>query len=280
MNITVIIAAKNEEANLPECLASVRWAKQVLVIDSGSTDGTERISKEFGAEYHFFQYDGTWPKKRNWALTAGLVTQPWVLILDADERVSDALKTSMEQAITREDVDGYYLKWKFIFLGQWMKHSWSHGWMLRLFRYGKGEYENLNMTNEGGWDAEVHENVVVDGRCAKLEPLLDHDSNSSLSQWIKKQNEFSTWNAERRRQQLLQPVPSLGHLLSRDPVKIRKWMKSVFIRLPGKPFLMFFWLYVIKLGLLDGRAGFYFCCLRASHELNICAKLFESKTEH
>jgi glycosyltransferase involved in cell wall biosynthesis len=280
MDITVIIAAKNEEENLPECLDSVRWAKQVLVVDSGSTDGTERITREYGAEYHLFQYDGKWPKKRNWALTSGLVTQPWVLILDADERVSDALKSAMELAITRKDIDGYYLKWKFMFLGKWMKHSWSHGWMLRLFRHGKGEYENLNMTNEGGWDAEVHENVVVEGPCARLEPLLDHDSNSSLTYWIKKQNEFSTWNAERRRQQLRQPVPSLGHLFSGDPVKIRKWMKSIFIRLPGKPLLMFLWLYVIKMGFMDGQAGFYFCCLRASHELNICAKLFEMKNEH
>jgi glycosyltransferase involved in cell wall biosynthesis len=278
--ITVLIATKNEEKNLTECLESVFWATQVLVIDSGSTDKTQQIAEDHGAEFHVFQYDGKWPKKRNWALKAGIVTQPWVLILDADERVSDELKSEMAKAISRRDIDGYYLKWKFIFLGRWMKHSWSHGWMLRLFRFGKGEYENLRMTNEGGWDAEVHENVVVDGSCAKLAPLLDHDSNSSLSYWIKKQNEFSTWNAQRRRRQLSQPVPSLGHLISGDPIKMRKWMKSVFIRLPGKPFLMFLWLYVIKGGFLDGRAGFYFCCLRASHELNICAKLFEMKNEH
>ena len=278
MNVTVLIASKNEAKNLPQCLASVSWAKQILVIDSGSTDETEKITKEFGAEYHLFHYDGKWPKKRNWALTSGLVKQPWVLILDADERVSDELRSAMAEAITNKDIDGYYLKWKFIFFGRWMKHSWSHGWMLRFFKTGKGQYENLNMTNEGGWDAEVHENVVVDGRCARLSPLLDHESNSSLTYWIKKQNEFSTWNAERRRQQLKQPVPSLMTLFSGDPVKIRKWMKSIFIRLPGKPFLIFLWLYVLKFGFLDGRAGFYFCCLRASHELNICAKLFEQKS--
>jgi len=279
MQVSILIATKNEAHNLPDCLESVRWANQVLVIDSGSTDATEQIAKDYGASFHVFNYDGGWPKKRNWALQSKLVTEPWVLILDADERVSPELKSAIESAIQSDRYDGYYLKWKFFFLGKWMKHSWNHGWMMRLFRYGKGEYENLNMTNEGGWDAEVHENVIVEGPCHRLEPLLDHESHDPLQRWIRKQNEFSTWNAIRRLKQLETPMPSPLSFFSGDPVKRRKWMKSVFIRMPGKPFLMFFWLYIMKLGFLDGMAGFYFCCLRASHELNICAKVYEMRQE-
>lgn len=277
--LSVIIATKNEEQNLRDCLRSVQWADQVLVIDSGSTDQTEKITKEFGVEFHLFEYNGGWPKKRNWALKSGLVKNPWVLILDADERVSPQLKKDIEFAINQQTIDGYYIKWKFVFLGKWMKHSWSHGWMMRLFRNGAGEYENLQMTDEGGWDAEVHENVIVKGRCGKLPNCLDHESSHDLHRWIQKQNDFSTWNAKRRIEQLNLPLPGITNLFSNDPLIRRKWMKAFFLRLPGKPCLMFVYLYFIKLGFLDGPAGFYFCCLRASHELNINAKVFEHRLE-
>ena len=231
-----------------------------------------------------FHYDGDWPKKRNWGLRTLPIRNEWVLLLDADERVTPELRREIERAILRSEYNGYYLKWKFIFLGHWMKHSWNHGWMLRLIRYGKGEYEDLGMRNEGGWDAEVHENVVVEGRCGKLKEVLEHNTNQNLSYWIRKQNEFSDWNAKRRIDQLKEGFPPLTHLFSGDPSKVRKWLKALFLRLPFKPSLLFFYLYWFKMGFLDGREGYFFCKLRAMHELNINAKVFEkmrqSKVKH
>jgi hypothetical protein len=197
------------------------------------------------------------------------------LILDADERVTPELKAAIQDAVARDDVNGFYLRWKFVFLGRWMKHSWSHGWMLRLIRYGTGEYEDLGMRGQGGWDNEVHENIVVDGRCEQIDGFLLHESNEDLEFWIRKQNEFSTWNAIRRGQQMAEGLPPFSFLLSRDPVKKRKWLKALFMRLPFKPSLIFLWLYFAKFGFLDGKAGFYFCRLRAMHELTIQAKMFE-----
>ena len=275
--LTVIVAVKNEEDTIEDCLLSVEWADQVFVVDSQSTDRTEEIATRMGASVIQFVYDGSWPKKRNWALQELPIRNEWVLLLDADERVTPELNDGIAQAVNQEQYNGYYIKWKFIFLGSWMKHSWSHGWMLRLFRHGKGEYEDLGMRGEGGWDAEVHENVVVDGPCGRLNGLLDHYSEQSLFQWIRKQNEFSDWNAKRRLDQLAQPVPPLSFLFSGDPGKMRKWLKAVFIRLPFQPALLFLWLYFIKGGFRDGRAGYYFCLLRASHELNIQAKVYERK---
>ena len=202
-----------------------------------------------------------------------------MLILDADERVSDELRNEIEQAIQRDDVDGFYIRWKFVFLNRWMKHSWSHGWMLRLFRHGQAEYEDLGMCNEGGWDAEVHENIVTDGDCGRLRTPLLHDTNQDLAYWIRKQNEFSTWNAKRRFQQLQVPFPPVRSLFSSDPGRRRRWLKALFIRLPGKPLWMFVYLYFVKLGFLDGRIGFYFCMLRAIHEFNISAKMLEDKVD-
>jgi glycosyltransferase involved in cell wall biosynthesis len=271
------VPTRNEEKNIRECLESVRWAEKVFVVDSRSTDHTAQISRELGAEVVPFDYDGGWPKKKNWAIRNLPIRTPWFLILDADERVDDDLAREMADAVQRDDIDGYYVRWRFIFLGRWMRHSWSHGWMLRLVRTGKGEYEDLGMRSEGGWDNEVHENIVVQSKVGRLKCWLRHDSNESLSYWIRKQNEFSDWNAVRRYRQMAEKIPPTRDLFSRDPLKRRKYLKAVFLRSPLKPGLLFLYLYVVKLGFLDGRAGLLFCALRACHELNINAKIFEAR---
>lgn len=273
--ISVVVATKNEEKNLPKCLESVAFADQVVVIDSQSTDQTCELATRAGAEIHQFHYDGGWPKKRNWALENVDLRNEWILILDADERVSPALQLEIGRAMKSRDCDAYYLKWRFVFLGRWMKHSWSHGWMLRFFRKGHAAYEDLGMRNQGGWDAEVHENISSTGTCRRLNNVLDHESNEDLSFWIRKQNQFSDWNAERRIQQKANASFSTKDLLARDPLKRRKALKAIFISLPGKPILMFIYLYLFKLGFLDGKPGYYFCVLRAIHEFNIQAKIFE-----
>ena len=168
--MTVVIATKNEAPNLVAALESVAWADQILVVDSASTDGTVSIAEAFdAAEVLQFEYDGGWPKKRNWALREGSVRNDWVLVLDADERVSPALRAEIEAAIKQDRYVGFNVRWRFMFLGRWMKHCWSHGWMLRLFKRGEAEYEDLGMAGEGSWDAEVHENIVsLGGACGRL----------------------------------------------------------------------------------------------------------------
>lgn len=276
MPLTVIVPVRNEEKNIAECLQSIAWTDQIFVVDSQSSDSTGELAKDHGAEVVQFHYDGGWPKKKNWAMRNLPIRNEWILILDADERIDDELRGEIEKAITRKDIDGFYLRWKFVFLGRWMKHCWRHGWMLRLVRKGRGVYEDLGMRGEGGWDNEVHENIVVEGKTAKLKSWLIHDSNQSLSYWITKQNEFSDWNAVRRKQQLTEKVPILSNLLSGDPVRRRKLQKAVYLRLPFRPLWLFLYLYVIRLGVMDGKAGFYFCALRASHELQIDAKCMEA----
>jgi len=258
---------------------SVTWASQVFVVDSHSQDQTTAIACELGAEVIQFNYDGQWPKKKNWAIRNLPIRNPWFLILDADERVDDALAQEIATTIQRDDIDGYYIRWRFIFFGRCMQHSWSHGWMLRLVRVGKGEYEDLGMRGEGGWDNEVHENIVVDGKTGRLRNHLTHNSLESLSHWICKQNEFSDWNAARRLQQNDEAIPAIRSFVSSDPLTRRKSFKAIFIRIPFKPVILFLYLYVIRMGFLDGRAGLYFCALRAAHELNINAKIFEVRND-
>jgi glycosyltransferase involved in cell wall biosynthesis len=274
--ISVVVAVRNEEANLPGCLASIRWADEVLVVDSGSEDRTQEIAEQFGARVVQFRYAGGWPKKRNWALREAAIRNAWVLVLDADERVTDELRDEIARAIQSDRFIGYYVRWKFVFLGRWMKHCWNHGWMLRLFRHGAAEYEDLGLRGEGGWDAEVHENIVAKGPVGRLQSMLLHESENDLTRWIRKQNEFSDWNAQRRRRYEAADPLLLRHLLSHDPLTRRRALKRLYLRLPCRPLLMFVYLYVLKAGFLDGRAGYYFCALRAWHELAIDAKIFES----
>lgn len=273
--LTIIIPARNEEKNIADCLNSVQWADQIFVVDSHSHDKTQAIATSLGAEVVQFNYDGGWPKKKNWAIRNLPIQNDWFMILDADERIDNELAMEIGEAIKRADFNGYYVRWKFVFLGRWMRHCWRHNWMLRLIRKGTGEYEDLGMRGEGGWDNEVHENVSVDGRTGLLQSWLTHESNETLSFWIKKQNEFSDWNSIRRERQLGEGFPNISWLLSRDPLKRRKWLKAIYIRMPCKPIIMFLYLYIFQLGILDRKAGLYFCALRACHELNIEAKRYE-----
>ena len=149
--------------------------------------------------------------------------------------------------------------------------------MLRIFRKGMGQYEDLGMGGEGGWDNEVHENVITQGSCGRLKAPLLHDTNQDLSFWIEKQNSFSTWNAKRRIDQLKNSKISLLAFFNSDPLIKRKSLKAIFIRMPLKPLIVFIYLFVVRLGFLDGKSGFYFCILRAIHEFNIGAKIYEMK---
>ena len=277
-DLSVMIPTKNEQENIAACLETVRWSDDVWLIDSYSTDRTKEIARTYdNVNVVDFDYQGGWPKKKNWALRNLTLKNDWVLILDADERVTPELYAEISEAIKDERINGCYLRWKFMFLGRWMKHCWSHNWILRLVRRGAGEYEDLGMREEGGWDNEVHENIVVNGRTACLNSTLLHESNQSLSYWIDKQNQFSNWNAKRRIYQLKEKIPPMRNIWSSDPLKRRKFFKALFIRTPGKPFIIFAFLYFFKLGILDGISGFYFCMLRAMHELNISAKIYEMR---
>ncbi|WP_432798746.1 glycosyltransferase family 2 protein [Poriferisphaera sp. WC338] len=276
-SISVLVPVKNEEKNLPDCLRSLDWVDEIFVVDSHSKDRTCEIATQMGAEVVQFDYDGGWPKKKNWSIKNLPFKHDWILIVDADERISPKLKNDILAAIVSDTYQGYYIRWKFIFLDKWMKHCWSHGWMLRLFKKDLAEYEDLGMRGEGGWDNEVHENIKLDGESACLPGYMIHETNVSIERWLDKQNQFSTWNAKRRLEQLNEPIPSLKWFFSRNPLKRRRFLKALYIRMPLQPLIQFVYFYIIKFGFLDGLPGLYFCAFRAAHELNARIKIYEKK---
>jgi len=123
--VSVVIPTKNEARNIERCLRSVRWASEIYLIDSQSTDDTCRIATKFGAKVVQFDYQGGWPKKKNWALANVPFENDWVLLLDADEVLMEEGQEEIEAAVQSEaSIDGYWINRRFVFLDKWLKHSY------------------------------------------------------------------------------------------------------------------------------------------------------------
>lgn len=277
--VSVLIPAKNEEANLPACLESVARADEVFVVDSGSRDRSADISQTYGATVVQFQFNGRWPKKKNWSLENLPFRNEWVLIVDCDERITPELWEEIEAAIGRADHDGYYLNRRVFFLGQWIRHGGKYpDWNLRLFRHAKGRYENLNtedIRNTG--DNEVHEHVVLPGKVGYLKHDMLHIDFKDLYHWLERHNRYSNWEAQVYLNVLNGKADSgtIGANLFGDAVQRKRFLKKIWVRLPFKPFLRFVLFYFIRLGFLDGKAGYTYGRLLSQYEYQIGVKLYE-----
>lgn len=282
--ISVIIPVLNEEQNIAACLESVRFADEVFVVDSGSTDRTAAIAESLGAKVVQFRFVPGGPRKKNWALENLPFRNEWVLILDADERITPELEREIRQEFKKgPSFDGYYFRWKLIFMGRWLKYGGNYsGQCLRLFRHKLGRYERLNTEHlQSAGDVEVHEHVVLQGRVGYLrEPFLHHDYKD-LSRWIAKHNNYSTWEAKMRLDLLLgkEYSESIRARLFGNPVERKRWLKKLWVRLPCRPLLRFIYMYIIRLGFLDGKPGFIYAVLKAIHEFHINAKMWEMRTK-
>jgi glycosyltransferase involved in cell wall biosynthesis len=287
--LSVVIPAKNEEANLAACLASVAWAAEVWVVDSASTDCTAAIAEANGARCVQFAPDRRDPslKKKNWALENLPFAHDWVLLLDADERVPETLRAEIAGILRHPPAGlaGYYVNRRLIFLGRWIRHcGWYPSWNLRLFRHRLGRYERLGtagVANAG--DVEVHEHVILQGQAGYLRHDLLHEDFKSIYHFVERHNRYSNWEAQVY-ENLATGGPAeaageeqLAPSLFGGPVQRKRWLKRLWVTLPGRPLLRFLWMYVFRLGFLDGRPGLIFCSLMTFHEAVIDAKRYERR---
>ncbi len=277
--ISVLIPAKNEEQNLPACLDSVARADEVFVVDSQSGDRSVEIAESFDAKVVQFHFDGRWPKKKNWALDTLSFRNEWVLIVDCDERITPELWDEMAIAIQNPDHDGYYLNRRVFFLGTWIRHGGKYpDWNLRLFRHPKGRYENLHTEDvQNTGDNEVHEHVVLNGNVGYLKHDMLHEDFRDLYHWIARHNRYSNWEAKVYYNLLtgMGNEHTIGATLFGDAVQRKRFLKKIWVRLPFKPLLRFLLFYVVRLGFLDGRAGYIYGRLLSQYEYQIGVKLFE-----
>lgn len=280
--ISVIVPIKNEERNLAACLQSVAWADEVWVVDSHSSDQSVAIAEAARARVAQFDYEGGFPKKKNWALATLPFKHEWILLLDADERVTPELAAEIRALWQRDDkLDGYYINRKLIFLGRWIKHcGWYPSWNLRLFKHRLGRYEKLAAEDvENAGDVEVHEHVLLEGRAGYLQHDLRHEDFKSVYHFIERHNRYSNWDARvyHNLARGLTGDRNIRASLLGTPVARKRFIKRLWARLPFRPLLRFVWMYFIKRGFLDGRPGLIFCTLMTMHEAVISAKMYEQE---
>jgi glycosyltransferase involved in cell wall biosynthesis len=282
--ISVLIPAKNEEANLPACLTSLAPADEVFVVDSQSSDRTVEIADSYGANVIQFHFDGSWLKKKNWSLENLSFRHEWVLIVDCDERITPDLWSEIAQVIQNHNYQGYYLNRRVFFLGKWIRHGGKYpDWNLRLFKHKLGRYENLHtedIPNTG--DNEVHEHVVLSGQVGYLQNDMLHEDFRNLYHWLARHNRYSNWEAMVYYNLLTGKDDShtIGANLFGNAVQRKRFMKKIWVRLPFKPWLRFILFYIIRLGFLDGKAGYIYARLLSQYEYQIGVKLYELQYCH
>lgn len=281
--VSVIVPVLNEELNLPACLASVDWADEVFVVDSGSKDRTCDLAEDAGAKVVEFNYVPGGPRKKNWSLDELPISNDWVLLIDADERITLELRREIEALFAngQPPLRGYYLNRQHLFLGRFLRHGGNFpSWNMRLLHRDAGRYERLGTEELGSaGDVEVHEHILLDGPAGYLKAPMLHEDFKDLHSFIDRHNRYSTWDA-RMRQRLLdgdKKVDAIEPRLFGTPVERKRWLKRLWVRLPFRPFLRFMYMYIVRAGFLDGKAGFVYSAFKAVQEFHISCKMYEHK---
>jgi glycosyltransferase involved in cell wall biosynthesis len=241
--ISVTIITKNEAENIRDCLDSVRWADEVVVVDSGSTDGTLEIARQWGARVFQEEWKG-YAAQKNSAIDK--TRNEWILSLDADERVPAALQREIENRLAAAPpVDGFYIARKNFFSGRWIRTcGWYPDYNLRLFRKNRGRFQ----------ERAVHEKVEMEGRTENFKTPLIHRTYRSLSDFLQRLDRYSTLAAQQ---------------MQREGRKVRH--RDLLLRPP----LTFLHLYILRAGFLEGTKGFLLSRLYSFYTFAKYAKLKE-----
>jgi glycosyltransferase involved in cell wall biosynthesis len=263
--VSVIIPVKNEEKNLPRCLSLLSDFSEVIVVDSNSTDNTIKIVKSFGFKFVNFCWNGKFPKKRNWTLKNIDIKNEWVLFLDADEYVTSDFKTELVKQIILNKYNGFWIKYNNHFLGKRLKYGIKMR-KLSLFKKDKGEYEFIDENFWSNLDMEIHEHPIIQGKIGIINTPLVHEDFKGLPHYLKKHNEYSTWEANR--------YLKLSKLHYKT-FSFRQKLKYKFINSWYFSSIYFFLNYIIYLGFLDGRIGYIFSQYKKQYFFNIKTKIFE-----
>ncbi|MBI5373873.1 MAG: glycosyltransferase family 2 protein [Candidatus Schekmanbacteria bacterium] len=272
-NLSVIILTYNEEQNIAQVLGSVcGWAEDVLILDSFSTDRTLEIAREFKCSISQNKFEN-YAIQRNYALQKLPVKTEWVLFLDADEWAPDDLKNEITSLIaSNPEENGYFIKWRLIWMGKWIKRGYYPTWMLRLFRYGKAHCEGRSM----------NEHIIVEGKTGYLKFDFIHEDKKGITDWIEKHNKYASREAE----ELFKNPEEEGQIdvsLFGTQAQRKRWLRyRIWNNLPPliRPFIYFFYRYVLTGGFLDGRAAFIYHFLQGLwFQFLIDVKYLELKTK-
>jgi glycosyltransferase involved in cell wall biosynthesis len=222
--ISVTIITHNEEDNIRDCLDSVKWADEIIVVDSGSTDGTAEICREYTDKFFFNSWSGMKEQKQ---YAVDKASHIWIFSIDADERATEEIKQFIIRELENPSYDGYRFPRKNYFLGKWLKYGgWYPDHVLRFFRRDKGHFGGIN----------PHDKVVITGgKVNTVQFPIIHHTYKSISQYLTKQNMYSGISAK-----------ELFYSGKKMPPYI----------IPIKALWKFMETYFLKKGFMDGFHGF------------------------
>ena len=261
--VSVLALTYNEEDNLPRCLASVAWADDVLVVDSFSTDRTVEIARAHGARVLQRPFD-TFADQRNFGVDQGELRHDWVLHLDADEVVPGPLRDEMLAIARVGGYPAYRVASRMMFQGRWLRHAG----MYPAYQVRFGQRDRLRFKQVGHGQRE---DLPAD-EVGTLRHDLEHYSFSKgLHEWFAKHNRYSSDEAAEALRQSTGAV-DWAALAAPDPTRRRRALKTLAARMPMRPSLRFLYMYVVRRGFLDGRAGLTYCRLLSTYEAMTVAK--------
>lgn len=273
--LSALIIAQNEAPHIQRCVASLRgWVDQIVVVDAFSTDGTAQIAEREGATVveHLFEYPA---QQKNWAMQHVEWRNEWLLLVDADEYVVPQLRDEILRVVGNDGdgCDGFLMRYRLIFLGRWIRHAgWYPVWILRLVRRRAARFE----------DRTIDEHVVLAGRTGHLSNDLVHESRRDLAFWIEKHNVYSTRNAleyhRLRRGERGDRLPS--RLFGSQAERKRFIKERIWPHTPARGLLFFLYMYVFRLGFLDGMPGLIFCVMHGVFQHMVTIKLWELEHPH
>lgn len=265
---SVLILTKNEEANIAACLDSVSWCNDVVVLDSGSTDDTRAIAEARGARVLRRAFDD-FGSQRNHALDHAGFKNSWVFHLDADERFNEALREECEQVIEKDECSAYFVANRLMFLGRWIKRSSQYPYhQVRLVKLGEARFSK---SGHGQREDSPRRGAGY------LRTPYDHlNFSKGIADWVDRHNRYSDEEAAGSVALREGDVP-MTDLISPDPLVRKRALKRLHARLPGRWLCKFIYLYVWKLGFLDGYPGFAYCTLNGFYDFLISAKIKELK---
>jgi glycosyltransferase involved in cell wall biosynthesis len=267
-SLAIIVLTHNEAENLPRCLDSIAGLGEIIVVDSGSDDGTEQIAQNSGAHVYEHSFE-SFARQRNWALENCDLKTEWVLFLEADEIATPEFRQAVVDAMqnAHNSIAGFYCCWKMMLDSRWLRRSDSFPkWQLRIVRRGRADFIDSGHGQKEG---------RVDGELGYVhEPYLHYALSKGWEAWWAKHNEYSDEEAADR----LSRSASWSELFSKDPSRRNRALKPILSRIPGWPLLRFLHMYILKGGFLEGREGFAYCASMGWYEHLIRAKMRELRT--
>ena len=263
-----VVLSLNEATNLPRCLASLSWCSELLVVDSGSSDGSQACAERHGARVLEHRQPGRFliSEQRNWALEHGGLHSDWVLFIDADEEVGPACRKAIQEAIANPGAaDGMELTPRYWFLGRWLKQTQGYpNWHPRLLRRN-------HLRFEGG----VWESFSDGGRINQInEPYEHYAFSKGIDDWLERHRRYADWEAERITAYL--SGGGTAALGTRRWIRLRRLSAQLW---PLRPVLRFTQKYVLQGGFLEGWQGLVFALLMAGYDLITVIKVIERRRQ-